>query len=341
MKPRKSAASLTDAQKALLFPILARLIRRGELGGATRRMAQRDEFDAGKQRLIAHLSSEEGGRLLLAGDASVEIAHEALITRWPWLRTEGQKYASDIEELSRLMEKAKAWAKEPVSNRPKYLATGAELETFSALAERRNDWLSNKECEFVDASKKAHEAEEKRKADDARLVEESGIRRVSACSPAICGDRLAGCSSQSDGLCIKRTRRPRTAHDEAQQNLREARRNFLSALTALAFAEWNGGLETAAKLGLAAWPRPGAMDMPKRDVTTNAVSRSLAGLHVRMRVATDSIIIAVAFSPDGETVLTGSNDNTARLWDAETGKEIRAFGNMRGLPSPSAPMAAC
>jgi hypothetical protein len=76
----KVRGKLRDAQKALLFPTLARLIRRGELGGATRRMAQRDEFDAEKQRLIAHLSSEEGGRLLLAGDTSVEIAHEALIT---------------------------------------------------------------------------------------------------------------------------------------------------------------------------------------------------------------------------------------------------------------------
>jgi hypothetical protein len=77
----KVRGKLNDAQKALLFPILARLIRRGELSGATRRMAQRDEFDVEKQKLIAHLSSEDGGRLLLAGDSSVEIAHEALITQ--------------------------------------------------------------------------------------------------------------------------------------------------------------------------------------------------------------------------------------------------------------------
>jgi hypothetical protein len=42
----KVRAKLSAAQHALLFPILARLIRRGELGGATRRMAQRDEFGA-------------------------------------------------------------------------------------------------------------------------------------------------------------------------------------------------------------------------------------------------------------------------------------------------------
>jgi hypothetical protein len=174
---KKVRGKLNDAQKALLFPILARLIRRGELGGATRRMAQRDEFDAEKQKLIAHLSSEDGGRLLLAGEHSVEIAHEALITQWPWLRTEGQKYASDIEELARLMDKAKAWANVPVGDRPKYLATGAELETFAALAEHREDWLSNVEHEFV-AACRTRETEEKQREEERRKRELEEARKL-------------------------------------------------------------------------------------------------------------------------------------------------------------------
>jgi hypothetical protein len=138
-------------------------------------MAQRDEFDAEKRKLIANLSSEEGGRLLLARKRSVEIAHEALITQWPWLRTEGQKFGLDIDELARLMEKAKAWVKEATGDRPKYLATGADLETFSALAVRRKDWLSDKERELVDASNKAYEAEEKRKASAALALVVVGL----------------------------------------------------------------------------------------------------------------------------------------------------------------------
>ena len=38
---------------------------------------------------------------------------------------------------------------------------------------------------------------------------------------------------------------------------------------------------------------------------------------------------SVAFSPDGKQVLTGSDDGTARLWDAATGKEIRKFEGRR------------
>jgi WD40 repeat protein len=33
---------------------------------------------------------------------------------------------------------------------------------------------------------------------------------------------------------------------------------------------------------------------------------------------------AVAYSPDGKTVLTGSDDKTARQWDAATGRPIGA-----------------
>jgi hypothetical protein len=35
-----------------------------------------------------------------------------------------------------------------------------------------------------------------------------------------------------------------------------------------------------------------------------------------------SLVRAVAFSPDGRTVLTGSDDNTARLWSVATGKAL-------------------
>ena len=35
-----------------------------------------------------------------------------------------------------------------------------------------------------------------------------------------------------------------------------------------------------------------------------------------------SVLVAVAFSPDGKTVLTGSGDKMARLWESATGKPL-------------------
>ena len=38
-----------------------------------------------------------------------------------------------------------------------------------------------------------------------------------------------------------------------------------------------------------------------------------------------SYLTRVAYSPDGKYVLTGSGDDTARLWDTATGDEVRVF----------------
>jgi WD40 repeat protein len=45
-------------------------------------------------------------------------------------------------------------------------------------------------------------------------------------------------------------------------------------------------------------------------------------------------VYAVAFSPDGRTALTGSDDGTARLWDVAFGKllaTLRNYGDVRAV----------
>ena len=44
-------------------------------------------------------------------------------------------------------------------------------------------------------------------------------------------------------------------------------------------------------------------------------------------------IYTVAYSPDGKSFVTGSFDNSAKLWDASTGKIIREFAGTAGHQS--------
>src|SRR5436190_15300676 len=41
-------------------------------------------------------------------------------------------------------------------------------------------------------------------------------------------------------------------------------------------------------------------------------------------------VYAVAYSPDGKFLVTASFDNTLKLWDARTGKEIKTYGGASG-----------
>jgi hypothetical protein len=133
--------------------------------------------------------------------------------------------------------------------------------------------------------------------------------------------------------------------DHAEQETIQARKDLSSALTALAFTELEQRPSNAAKLALAAWPRPGATDLPNREVTLSAVFRSLAGLHERMGISTNSSITSVAFRPRWRARadrIRGQHRPPVGRFDGQG--HPRLFRGMKALsiPSPSAPMArAC
>ena len=60
------------------------------------------------------------------------------------------------------------------------------------------------------------------------------------------------------------------------------------------------------------------------------------GLELRTLEGHSKSVASVAFSPDGQRIVSGSHDNTIKLWDAQTGSELRTLEGHSDLLGPVA-----
>jgi hypothetical protein len=279
----------------------------GDTGGATRRLATRIEFDDVKWRLVQKLASKEAKRLVLVGGGeageTAEIAHEALVTQWPryqtWLSgrdTDGADRAADKRTLDTLTHRVVDWAATPDAQaKAKRLATGADLDAFVGLVERRPDWLSVDEHKLVTDSSEAATRQQRRERWLFRGVVAAAVVAIMA----------AGGAWQQRNHAIAEAERAETQTGrllgtEAQRRLAEPITQETSPLiAALATTGWRLGKASDAWNAMQRVPL----------VTTLA------------RIAHNGAVTAITFSPDGQTLATASNDKTARLWVVADGRE--------------------
>ena len=112
-----------------------RLVRLGDTGGATRRTAAPGRVRRAEASLLRRLGDDEHGRLVAVGEDSAEIAHEALITQWPWLQGRLKDDARDVRRLDRLMSRS--------TNGPKRRRRGKIPISLGAERELSASWLDN------------------------------------------------------------------------------------------------------------------------------------------------------------------------------------------------------
>ena len=308
-------ASLSPAQQRACRGLLLRLVT-----------AERTRAVVGKRELLESAASPDDAAAVLdrlitarlltvgeadeAGEARVELVHEALIRHWGalagWLDedVEGQRLTHALRQA------AKEWE---TRKRPRGLLwRGEAIEDLRRWRKRATDRLTGEEAAFVTAS----EAEERR---GTRIRRSLGVGAFVA-TGAFAAFMFFQWRAAEDA-------RVETEHQKARAEVRglvsEARNLEPAGKVgeALALLRAASALEDAEK---ETGPTLVSLDM-ERLGRGGAASRVLAG-HAWG-------LMAAAVSPDGKLVATASRDGTAKLWDLATGIPVVTFGGADPLLS--------
>lgn len=151
-----------ESELAIVERIFLSLTELGEQAEDTRRIASRGELVRGDPQGNVDLVLEDlvRARLVTIDGEQVEVAHEALIRRWPRLSEWLDENRERLQFERQLRHDAQEWE---VSERdPGYLYRGSRLQQALEWLDQLPDPLSPTEQEFLDASRAATVEEQKR-----------------------------------------------------------------------------------------------------------------------------------------------------------------------------------
>ena len=242
-------------------------------------------------------------RLLVAADesgvgATVRLAHEALISRWRWARDQVAIDRRDLETRTLVERQLKRWSDASGRERSLLFLRNPDLANAMDLARRWGDELGADQSSFINESEAAAKATTRR-----RWVVAATVMICLACLTAASVGALYVAEHQRNDALI-------------------AQSKFLARDSRTATA--SGNPTRGILLALAALPEN--VGLPSRPFVESAEEALEFAISMeRERTVlighTDAVLQA-AFSPDGHRIVTGSDDNTARVWDARSGALI-------------------
>jgi WD40 repeat protein len=354
-------ARLNSARQQICRRIFLRLTQPGEGTEDTKRRVPISELMPGTGSLeeieAVLLDLSEAETRLITGEAEdgeefFEVAHEALIRGWPALRKWIDADRQALLTLRRLTEAANEWSKKGRS--AGFLYTGARLAAASEWAKTNAEEISPLESEFIKASRRHVRWQRLQGMTIVAILLLAGFTGVSW--KWIEAAKQAKIAEAERWRADARSQEAETAKALADENARSATEEKVVAQHRLAEGYLDRGLRLCEEgeagqgalwlaRGLDVLPqsepsgtgRPSNRKVGGRDAAPDPEHAIRANLgawchHIsplKTLLQHQDGVTAVAFSPDGKTVLTGSGhrlrpSGEARLWEAATGEPIGA-----------------
>ena len=286
----------SEQEQALMRGMFLRLTDLGEATEGTRRRAPLAELipEGAGEEAAAVVERLAGARLLVVGDDSAEIAHEALIREWPRLRGWLAEDREELQMLRHLTIAARSWNEAGRADADLY--RGPRLATAAELADERQ--LSRDEREFLEASRDA----QARELSSARRR----TRRLRVLLTAVVAALVVALVAGSFAVA----QRGRARH---------------SAVVAQSGRLAAQSREVAAKhpdLGLLLALEAGGLDdsVDSRGALLGALEHG-SRIHAWLQ-GLDSPLVATAFSPDGKLLATVTSLDGTMLWNTATWKPV-------------------
>ncbi len=236
----------------------------------------------------------------LEQQATIEIAHEILLTSWTKLQEWIEEAQATLLVKSRLVEDMGRWHEQKQTNqellKSSVLAKVLELKE-KHLFELQSVPLSAEEEAYIDASQKFQKQELNR------------ARRV-ALGASIGAVLMAGAALFSV-YQVRQSQRQRVEQLAATAQALAANQPVNAAVNAIAAK----GLSQSVFVRFPDYPAFNFVQGSLLDVNWNNREQNQLQGH-------EAGVMSVAFSSDGERIVSGSSDKTMRLWDAKTGASI-------------------
>jgi WD40 repeat protein len=287
----KPAAEDLQALREAIIPAMVRVNAEGEYA---RRAARFDVLPLNARPLIERLAK---ARLLIIEKeqnvTTVEVAHEALLRKWPLLRGWLDDEREFLIGKDQLEQDLLDWEKAPAQVKTDALLTGLKLTRARSWLVEKPLQLAETERRFIQASIAHYDAEAARRERLRRRIQQASVS--AALILAIC---LAGATRE---WWIARTR-------EAMAESREL------AAVAEQIVTSGGDLALALRTAVTAAKRS------PTDQAEHALRTVIEGPLEHLILRHEGTVYGSAYSRDGRLIVTASIDKTARVWDAMTGK---------------------